>query len=125
MTKNGIEVRDYGVVESDVASLASGEQQMFSSLPNVEFTEDGSNGLWSLMRLAWLLTGNKEGVDEEKKHNLIWVDPVTGCFALYSKLPSDQVLLQQSPLALAKALKVNMRIFFSIAGCKYNELQYY
>lgn len=45
MTKNGIEVRDYGVVESDVASLASGEQQMFSSLPNVEFTEDGSNGL--------------------------------------------------------------------------------
>eukprot|EP00268_Persea_americana_P057456 TRINITY_DN68889_c0_g1_i1.p1 TRINITY_DN68889_c0_g1~~TRINITY_DN68889_c0_g1_i1.p1 ORF type:complete len:630 (-),score=124.69 TRINITY_DN68889_c0_g1_i1:338-2227(-) len=72
MTKNGIEVRDYGVVESDVASLAS---------------------------------GNKEGVDEEKKHNLIWVDPVTGCFALYSKLPSDQVLLQQSPLALAKALK--------------------
>lgn len=71
LAENGIEVRDYDVVDSDVAVLASANNP----------------------------------VDEEKKNNLIWVDPVTCCFALYSKLPSDQVLLLQSPLALAKAIK--------------------
>lgn len=47
LTENGIEVRDYGVVESDVASLASGEQ-MLSSPPNdsrMDFTEDERNGV--------------------------------------------------------------------------------
>ncbi|KAL2631472.1 hypothetical protein R1flu_016158 [Riccia fluitans] len=36
---------------------------------------------------------------------LIWVDPATCSFVLYAKLPADKVFLQQSPLALAKALK--------------------
>lgn len=42
----------------------------------------------------------------EFANDLIWVDPGACCFALYSKLSADRVLLQQSPLALAKALKV-------------------
>lgn len=38
--------------------------------------------------------------------DLIWADPNSCSYALYSKLNSDKVLLQQSPLALAKAIKV-------------------
>ncbi|KAH9663277.1 Aminopeptidase P1 [Citrus sinensis] len=37
--------------------------------------------------------------------DLIWADPNSCSYALYSKLNSDKVLLQQSPLALAKAIK--------------------
>lgn len=76
MEENGIEVRNYDAVSSDVISLASG--QLTSSLTNKNEAEDG--------------------------HKLIWIDPRC-CFALYSKLNSDQVLLQPSPLALPKALK--------------------
>ncbi|KAJ8451812.1 hypothetical protein Cgig2_007295 [Carnegiea gigantea] len=46
----------------------------------------------------------KDG-EAEKECNLIWMDPRSCCYALYSKLKSEQVLLQQSPLALQKALK--------------------
>ncbi|KAK8717547.1 hypothetical protein V6N13_044810 [Hibiscus sabdariffa] len=38
-------------------------------------------------------------------NDLIWVDPASCCYALFSKLDATKVLLQQSPLALAKALK--------------------
>lgn len=77
MKENEIEVREYDAVSSDVIHLAS--NQLTSSLAKKNEVEDG--------------------------HNLIWVDPRC-CFALYSKLNSDQVLLQPSPLALPKALKV-------------------
>ncbi|KAL5987100.1 hypothetical protein ACLOJK_041096 [Asimina triloba] len=72
LTENGIEVRDYDSVASDVSLLASGK---------------------------------KENEGKENKHSLVWVDPSTCCLALYTKLASDQVLLKQSPLALAKAIK--------------------
>lgn len=77
MKENEIEVREYDAVSSDVIHLAS--NQLTSSLSKKNEAEDG--------------------------HNLIWVDPRC-CFALYSNLNSDQVLLQPSPLALPKALKV-------------------
>ncbi|KAF9591681.1 hypothetical protein IFM89_005553 [Coptis chinensis] len=64
MEENGVQVRDYSAVSTDVVSLAAKENQ-----------------------------------------NRIWLDPGTCCYALYSNLNSDQVFLQQSPLALAKALK--------------------
>ncbi|CAI9110722.1 OLC1v1010791C1 [Oldenlandia corymbosa var. corymbosa] len=73
MKENGIEVREYGDVASDVGLLASDQ-----------------------------LTPSNEG---GHVNDLIWVDPGNCCFALYSKLNADKVLLQQSPLALAKALK--------------------
>ncbi|WOH00336.1 hypothetical protein DCAR_0519695 [Daucus carota subsp. sativus] len=76
MKENEIEVREYDAVSSDVIHLAS--NQLTSSLSKKNEAEDG--------------------------HNLIWVDPRC-CFALYSNLNSDQVLLQPSPLALPKALK--------------------
>ncbi|KAK1300004.1 hypothetical protein QJS10_CPB13g00552 [Acorus calamus] len=89
VSENGIEIRDYGSVESDVVSLASGKLGTSFS------PEDSRNDI------------QIEDVNEKGpgKKNLIWVDPGTCCFALFSKLSSDQVVLQQSPLALAKALK--------------------
>ncbi|KAK1324055.1 hypothetical protein QJS10_CPA02g00418 [Acorus calamus] len=90
VSENGIEIRDYGSVESDVVSLASGKLGISFS------PEDSRNDI------------QIEDVNEngpKGKKNLIWVDPATCCFALFSKLSSDQIVLQQSPLALAKALK--------------------
>lgn len=82
METNGIEVRGYGEVSSDVTLLASAQLSTISA---------DSAG---------------ETSSEEKSNDLIWVDPGTCCFALYSKLNLDKVFLQSSPLALAKALKV-------------------
>lgn len=83
MEENGIVVRDYGSVSSDVVLLASNQ-----------LTPSSANGTQS------------NGTDEAEgnSHNLIWVDPRC-CFALYSQLNSDQILMKQSPLALAKSLK--------------------
>ena len=52
------------------------------------------------------IISNNTGVDGGNGNDLIWVDPGRCCFVLYSKLNADKVLLQQSPLALPKALKV-------------------
>lgn len=46
------------------------------------------------------------GIDSEQTHDRLWVDPASCCYALYSKLDADKVLLQPSPLSLSKALKV-------------------
>ncbi|KAH9619266.1 hypothetical protein KSS87_008030 [Heliosperma pusillum] len=75
---NKIEVRDYAAVSSDVGLLAS--NQLESSL--------------------------SEGREETRNEcSLKWMDPGSCCYALYSKLKPDQVSLQQSPIALPKALK--------------------
>ncbi|KAL5723719.1 Xaa-Pro aminopeptidase [Ranunculus cassubicifolius] len=87
MEENGIEVRDYTTVSSDASLLASG--QLNSAVKGNQTMETDS-------------TAN--GASEQKK-NLIWIDPGTCCYSLYSNLKPDQVLLLQSPLALAKALK--------------------
>ncbi|KAL9245990.1 hypothetical protein vseg_019579 [Gypsophila vaccaria] len=82
MKANKIEVRDYAAISSDVDLLAS--SQLGSSL---SATTEGQNG------------------EMGNACNHIWMDPGSCCYALYSKLKSDQVSLQQSPLALPKALK--------------------
>nr|DAD40655.1 TPA_asm: hypothetical protein HUJ06_014978 [Nelumbo nucifera] len=100
MKENGIEVRDYDTVKSDTALLASG--QLNSSLINgahVECLKDAE------VTSETGLVRNGENEAEESKKSLIWADPGSCCYALYSVLNSDQVLLQQSPLALAKAIK--------------------
>ncbi|XP_024974312.1 probable Xaa-Pro aminopeptidase P [Cynara cardunculus var. scolymus] len=80
MEENKITVKDYSAVSSDVALLASNQ------LTSAKGTQ--SNGAL-------------EAADNSHK---IWVDPRC-CYSLYSKLNPDQVLLQQSPLALPKSLK--------------------
>ncbi|KAJ1697514.1 hypothetical protein LUZ63_006026 [Rhynchospora breviuscula] len=53
------------------------------------------------------LDAQKSSDDAEKqlKSDKIWVDPSSCCLALFGKLSANQVFWQQSPLALAKALK--------------------
>ncbi|GER42592.1 Xaa-pro aminopeptidase [Striga asiatica] len=92
MEKNGIEVRDYGDVSSDAALLAS-DKLILTSL--------AKEGVDIPLNTT---TGNDDSA-EEKKNDLVWVDPGSCCFALYTKLNPDKVFLQSSPLALAKALK--------------------
>ncbi|KAE8703805.1 putative Minor allergen Alt a [Hibiscus syriacus] len=79
LQENGIEVREYGAVSSDVAMLASNQLDQ-----------------------ATRVISSQNGVCD---NDLIWVDPASCCYALFSKLNANMVLLQQSPLALAKALK--------------------
>lgn len=99
MEENGIIVRDYADVSSDVVLLASNQLTSCSSTkrsegnPKIDVTNATNIGI-----------GASHAVDFI--NDLIWVDPRSCCFALYSKLSADKVLLQQSPLALAKALKV-------------------
>ncbi|POO02590.1 Creatinase [Trema orientale] len=83
LEENGIEIREYSAVSSDVSLLASNQ------LKHGEIKTIGN--------------GTHEA--EENDYELVWADPGTCCYALYTKLNSEDVLLQQSPLALAKALK--------------------
>ena len=80
MVENGIDIRDYEMVQSDVSLLASGNLKSFVH---------GENDI------------NVEG-------SKIWIDSASCCLALYSKLNPHQVLILQSPIALPKAVKVNL-----------------
>lgn len=88
--ESGIEVRDYDEVSSDVVLLSSNQLNSSSAVKETP-TDVQANGRNEV---------------EGNNNNFIWVDPGSCCYALYSKLNSDKVLLQPSPLALAKALKV-------------------
>ncbi|GAB2232077.1 hypothetical protein Droror1_Dr00011099 [Drosera rotundifolia] len=96
MMRNRIEVRDYDRVGTDVTLL--GSNGLTSSFESPQRSESSSYGNGS----DSTGTGNST---EGKECNLIWADPGSCCYALYSKLNPSQLLLQQSPLALAKALK--------------------
>uniref|UniRef100_A0A7N2RDX5 Uncharacterized protein n=1 Tax=Quercus lobata TaxID=97700 RepID=A0A7N2RDX5_QUELO len=73
MEENGIEVREYGAVISDVALLASNQLNALSAVKGTQAE----------------VTGNytKEMKDE---FELIWADPTSCCYALYSKLDADK-----------------------------------
>ncbi|XP_056169759.1 aminopeptidase P1-like [Syzygium oleosum] len=101
LKENGIEVREYGAVSADVSLLASNQ------LGPWEFKEtqsdvSGGTDIGSREDAAKSIKSEAEDGDSI---NFIWADPGSCCYALYSKLDSDRVLLKQSPLALAKALK--------------------
>lgn len=93
MNENGIQIRDYGALISDIVLLASDKLS-----PSTSRNVANSNEMD--------IVGNSTCEVQETSNDLIWVDPSSCCFAVYSKLNADKVLLQQSPLALAKALKV-------------------
>lgn len=99
LEENGIEVRDYGAVSSDVVLLASDQLSQVKK-PQEDRMENMETNCSEIDEES---SKSEKG---EKNCNLIWVDPGSCCFALFSKLNADQVLLQQSPLALAKAIKV-------------------
>ncbi|KAG8642492.1 aminopeptidase P1 [Manihot esculenta] len=95
--ENGIEVREYTAVSSDVLLLASNQLDSTSAVKGNQSIKTNSSEID--------IVGNGTAESEENKADLIWVDPGSCCYALYSKLNSEKVLLKQSPLALAKALK--------------------
>ncbi|KAI4327561.1 hypothetical protein L6164_020006 [Bauhinia variegata] len=100
LDENGIEVREYAAVISDVELLASNELDAVSTVRGTlaKSKED----------IDKILNGKHEA--EENSNNLVWADPGSCCFSLYSKLNPLKVLLQQSPLALAKALKNSVEL---------------
>ncbi|KAF6166596.1 hypothetical protein GIB67_005458 [Kingdonia uniflora] len=100
MTENGIEVRDYSLVKGDVVLLGSGKLNAATTGSETEVSEDGA-----ISSTEAHLAGNDTNEESKKNSNLILADPGSCCYALYSNLKSGQVLLQQSPLALAKAIK--------------------
>ncbi|CAO2830257.1 unnamed protein product [Amaranthus hypochondriacus] len=89
MKENHIEVRDYNSVSADVNLLSS--NHLVSSFPLIAAEDKVASGSTAEHKTA--------------DCNFIWMDSRSCCYALYSKLKSDQVLLQQSPIALSKALK--------------------
>ncbi|XP_050206338.1 aminopeptidase P1 [Mercurialis annua] len=95
LKENGIEVREYTEVSSDAVSLASDKLR-----PSAVKGTDAEK-----IRSCETSVENGASELEGNQIDLIWVDPGSCCYALYSKLDSDKVLLKQSPLALAKALK--------------------
>ncbi|KAL5752745.1 hypothetical protein ACOSQ2_023252 [Xanthoceras sorbifolium] len=96
LKENGIEVRDYTAVSSDVVMLASDQLDPSSAVKGTQAAVQEE------MKTNVLDKYTKE---EDNNNDLIWVDPGSCCYALYSKLNSDKVILQQSPVALPKALK--------------------
>ena len=54
----------------------------------------------------------RENGNERGKMRVTWIDPSSCCFFLYSKFLSDRILLQPSPLALSKALKVSLKSLY-------------
>ncbi|KAG6666493.1 hypothetical protein I3843_01G030900 [Carya illinoinensis] len=102
MEENGIEVREYSAVSSDVALLASNQLNPSYTVKGTQAevkSETKNNPIESDV-----MGNGTEGI-EENSFDLIWIDPSSCCHALYSKLDADKVLLQPSPLALAKAIK--------------------
>ncbi|KAE7999887.1 hypothetical protein FH972_004276 [Carpinus fangiana] len=96
MEENGIEVREYAAVSSDVTLLASNKLNG----THVELKND-----MEINPSEIEITRNGAEETKENTFDLIWADPGSCCYALYSKLDTDKVLLQPSPLALAKAIK--------------------
>ncbi|TYK12643.1 putative Xaa-Pro aminopeptidase P [Cucumis melo var. makuwa] len=105
MEQNGIEVRDYSAVITDVSLLASNQLNLSSFVKGSEVRANVEVELSSID-----IAGSNGTKVESQSSGLIWVDPAQCCYALYSKLNSDKVLLQQSPLALEKALKNSVEL---------------
>ncbi|KAJ6740140.1 XAA-PRO AMINOPEPTIDASE 1, partial [Salix purpurea] len=95
MEENGIDVRDYADVSSDVVLLASDQLDSTSEVKG------------TVAKVTKTDTAMGNGTNEAGGNNndRIWVDPGSCCYALYSNLNSEKVHMLQSPLALAKALK--------------------
>ena len=101
LVENGIEIREYTAVSSDTTLLATDELDSVSTA-KVALAETEVRKIPN----ETAKHANGEHQAEENSNDLIWADPGSCCYALYAKLNPDTVLLQQSPLALAKALKV-------------------
>ncbi|KAG5089520.1 hypothetical protein JHK86_002132 [Glycine max] len=105
LVENGIEIQEYTAVSSDATLLATDELDAVSTA-KAALAETEARKIPSEIDKSV----NGEHQAEENSNDLIWADPVSCCYALYAKLNPDTVLLQQSPLALAKALKNSVEL---------------
>eukprot|EP00250_Pteridium_aquilinum_P005032 c15192_g1_i1 orf=59-2065(+) len=104
LTSIGVQLKDYDSVLSGVSALAAGEPCP-SPKQEGESGDSRSGGNGEMEVGSTVTDGDAKGEKSEGKGGLIWMDPGSCCYVIYKMLPADQVLLQQSPLALAKALK--------------------
>ncbi|XP_027360008.1 aminopeptidase P1 isoform X1 [Abrus precatorius] len=107
LEENGIEIREYMAVSCDVALLATDELDAVSTakVALAEVTMEAEKVPSETNKRV-----NGEHQTEENSQNLVWADPGSCCYALYAKLKPETVLLLQSPLALAKALKNSVEL---------------
>lgn len=98
LTTIGVQTREYSDVLDGIRSLAAWEP---CSKSRKESGGGSSNGELE----AGTVDGDAKGEKWEGQGGLVWMNPGNCCFAIYKALSADQVLLQQSPLVLAKALK--------------------
>ncbi|KAL5168540.1 Aminopeptidase P1 [Glycine soja] len=105
LVENGIEIREYTAVSSDTTLLATDELDSVSTA-KVALAETEVRKIPN----ETAKHANGEHQAEENSNDLIWADPGSCCYALYAKLNPDTVLLHQSPLALAKALKNSVEL---------------
>lgn len=105
--ENGIEIRDYEVISSDLESLSSGSSlvTMKNGVLEEPINLENKRGKDTEQEVRDVQSYPSAKEATEEKHNLIWIDPASCCFALYTTLPSHCLLQQRSPLALSKALK--------------------
>jgi Xaa-Pro aminopeptidase len=133
LLENGIEIREYDSILEDVKALAEQPisfKKAVKNTSNNKIAAEGieekeavqTNGHQSSAEVAsaepldavdsledYVANHRGEESDEQategNREAIIWVDPGSCSYMVYSHIPADQVLLQQSPLALAKALK--------------------
>ena len=125
MSENKVEIHYYEVVFKDVKDLASKEnsavKKTLQNKPTKRIAVDDGHRTIKIASIQEPkivddvedLTKDNNGVNGEQ-FSLIWIDPTTCSYLMYFQLPDHRVVLQHSPLTLAKALKVNKysRIFF-------------
>ncbi|RDX99400.1 hypothetical protein CR513_17551 [Mucuna pruriens] len=107
LVENGIEIREYTAVSSDATLLATDELDVVSTakVALAEVTKEARK-----IPIETDKSVNGEHQAEENSNDFIWADSGSCCYALYAKLNPDTVLLQQSPLALSKALKNSVEL---------------
>lgn len=112
LCENGVELRDYEAVFEDVETLVSEKPSKASteSTGNNVHTNGSENDEKSASAERPEDPSNTtvEGSPDDTRSALIWIDPGTCSYAVYSRVAADRVALQQSPIALAKALKVDI-----------------
>lgn len=121
-----MELRNYEAVFGDVESLSSEITSVMENAFKDSTEKNGhTNGCGNdqatvttepipAERIEDLSNISIEGSLYDSQGALIWIDFGTCSYAVYSRVAADRVVLQQSPLALAKALKVGICLIMNL-----------
>ncbi|KAI5072213.1 hypothetical protein GOP47_0012319 [Adiantum capillus-veneris] len=104
LTSIGVQSREYSDVLDGIRLLTAGEScSRLREESGGEISCPDGNG--ELERSTGVADDTAIEEKLKGKGGLVWINPGNCSFAIYKALPAEQVLLQQSPLVLAKALK--------------------